>query len=95
MSPGLLPGPDPVASAEAAKLFADSGSIDPVENIAGANVYIYSGVYDTVVVREVVDATASFYSLFVNPSMGGNITTGASTNVRMYEHVYFAKMRAY
>jgi poly(3-hydroxybutyrate) depolymerase len=42
-----------------------SGSIDPVTNITGQNIYLFSGYNDTVVARSVSDSLRSFYTHYL------------------------------
>lgn len=75
MDPGLLPPPDGGLLADAARAAADGGLVDDTSNLADAKIFVYSGRLDSVVVREVVDATVAFYNHFVSPSSGGNVTS--------------------
>jgi hypothetical protein len=47
-----------------AKNFAQQGLIDPVSNLAGSRVFVYSGTQDTVVNPKVVQGTVAFYNAF-------------------------------
>lgn len=59
----LIPqsAPDPVRLAEVARETAAKGLIDPVENLAGHRLYIFTGSEDKVVYSSVVDTTRRFY----------------------------------
>lgn len=64
--------PDPAASVSRAKELAEAGAIDPLADLAGDNVYLFSGNEDQTVTRPVVRAAARFYKeIGVDP---GNIT---------------------
>eukprot|EP00762_Andalucia_godoyi_P006607 ANDGO_05077.mRNA.1 type-like protein len=67
-----------VASLEsAAKDMAKRGAIDPIENIKGAPVFIFSGSSDTVVQPGVVKANAKWYT-----DMGADVQTEFSINAQ-------------
>ncbi|HSD93627.1 MAG TPA: poly(3-hydroxybutyrate) depolymerase [Methyloceanibacter sp.] len=53
--------PDPVELANRAKELADDGAIDPLDGLAGDNVYLFSGNDDQTVERIVVKAAKRFY----------------------------------
>jgi poly(3-hydroxybutyrate) depolymerase len=64
--------PDPTVSAKRARELAEEGAIDPIDGLAGDNVYLFSGNEDQTVTRPVVEAAESFYKeVGVNP---GNLT---------------------
>lgn len=62
MSP-LTPqaGPDAERSARLARQTAAAGRIDPIENLAGQKVYIFTGTKDAVLAPSTVRATREFY----------------------------------
>jgi poly(3-hydroxybutyrate) depolymerase len=53
--------PDPVKLVSRAKELAESGAIDPIEGLAGDNVYLFSGDDDQTVTWPVVKAAELFY----------------------------------
>jgi poly(3-hydroxybutyrate) depolymerase len=53
--------PQPGALAEVARGLAKSGAIDPVERLAGAKVWLFSGTRDETVNPEVVESLRRFY----------------------------------
>lgn len=55
------PPPQPRALAMVARSFAQSGTIDPLERLKGAKVWLFSGTRDETVSGEVVEALRSFY----------------------------------
>ncbi|MEZ5613154.1 MAG: hypothetical protein R3E33_06625 [Rhodocyclaceae bacterium] len=61
----LIPqtAPNPGRLAEVARESAANGEIDPIENIAGQRLYIFTGTEDSVVYSSVVDTTRRFYEL--------------------------------
>src|SRR5262249_56150666 len=62
MDPGpLSPLPQPKLLADLARALAGSGAIDPVERLAGAKVWLFSGTRDDTVNPEVVEALRRFY----------------------------------
>ncbi len=65
-SPAALP--DAKDLAEVAIDLAHAGRIDPVENLAGARVWLFSGTRDRTVSPAVVDALQRFYLQFVPES---------------------------
>ena len=60
--------PSGEASAGAARWFSWLGSIDPVQNLKRGRVYIFSGTEDSVVARDVVEATYAYYLSIGVPS---------------------------
>jgi poly(3-hydroxybutyrate) depolymerase len=62
MDPGPgLKVPDPAILAGAARALAAAGTIDPLERLAGAKVWLFSGTRDETVGSEVVEALRGFY----------------------------------
>jgi poly(3-hydroxybutyrate) depolymerase len=62
MDPGpWSPLPQPKALADLARGLAKSGAIDPVERLAGAKVWLFSGTRDETVNSEVVESLRRFY----------------------------------
>ena len=55
------PGPDGKGLFAKAEEFAQSGRIDPVEDLADDRVYLFSGEADDTVTTPVVDQTLAFY----------------------------------
>jgi poly(3-hydroxybutyrate) depolymerase len=53
--------PNPLLMAGAAKQFAEEGRIDPLDNLQGRRVYVFSGTEDAVVRPPAVEATADFF----------------------------------
>lgn len=84
MTPEVMPGPNANSLASLTKVSASVGDIDPVEGLANAKVFVYSGMVDSVVARKVVQATVDYYKLFVTGS-SGNVT--AAFNV-LSEHCF-------
>jgi hypothetical protein len=64
------------ASIDYANTASNAGRIDNVSNLATANVYIYSGTLDSVVVPGVVAQTVAFYQHFVT---SGKLVSNFST----------------
>ncbi len=64
----LGPGPDGGELYAKAVDFAGKGRIDPVENLKGDRVYLFSGEADGVVTTQVVDQTSAFYRAAGIPS---------------------------
>lgn len=62
---GLIPsmGPDAALLVGAARQLADTHSIDALENLKKARIYLFSGSEDAVVKQRIVDATAKFFRL--------------------------------
>lgn len=61
LQPFLGP-PDPEKSVAAARVEAENGAIDPLENMRGDRVWLFSGTKDTLVPPSVVDALDAFYT---------------------------------
>ena len=53
--------PNPSLMANAAKGFAGARLIDPLNNLPGRRVYVFSGTHDDIVRQPAVDATVSFF----------------------------------
>lgn len=79
----LLSKPNPQELADIARSAAGRGNIDSPANLANQNVYLYSGVLDSVVHRPVMSALNSFYEIFVNET--GKIAAEFSI---LSEHCY-------
>ena len=63
MAPSFwAPLPNDESLKDAAERFAREGRIDPLDRLAGARVWLFSGTEDRTVARPVVDALARFYS---------------------------------
>jgi hypothetical protein len=76
MSPTIaFPPPQASSLVDETYLAEISGRISATSNLTNDNVYIYSGLLDSVVAQQVVKVTQQYYQAFVNSSMGGNIVT--------------------
>jgi hypothetical protein len=80
MTPTVLNAPDVPALVAITDNTALFGDIDPVGGIGPAKVFVYSGTQDSVVNRLVVDSLVSYYKAFLDPTQGGNLTTGTVTH---------------
>jgi poly(3-hydroxybutyrate) depolymerase len=77
MNPQAGAGPDAAYLLKMARSFAQSGEIDPLENLKNSQVYLFSGKSDHTVTTKVVDQTAAFYKLAGVPAQ----------NIRYVENV--------
>jgi len=63
-----IPAIDPTALVKVTKSWAQHGLIDPVQNLQGQPVYLWSGLVDTIVNQAAMNALQSYYS-----EMGANV----------------------